>query len=39
MEDVPRHPYRRVILKISGESFAKPGEYGIDPAELEAIAH
>ncbi len=38
MEDVPRHPYRRVILKISGESFAKPGEYGIDPAELGAIA-
>ncbi len=38
MEDVPRRPYRRVILKISGESFAKPGEYGIDPAELGAIA-
>ena len=38
MEDVPRRPYRRVILKISGESFAKPGEYGIDHAELGAIA-
>ena len=30
--------YRRVILKISGESFAKPGEYGIDPHELSHMA-
>jgi uridylate kinase len=30
--------YRRVILKISGESFAKPGQFGIDPAELAVIA-
>jgi uridylate kinase len=30
--------YRRVILKISGESFAKPGQFGIDPQELEIIA-
>lgn len=30
--------YRRVILKISGESFAKPGQFGIDPQELDVIA-
>lgn len=29
--------YRRVILKISGESFAKPGRGGIDPDELAHI--
>ena len=29
--------YRRVILKISGESFAKPGQLGIDPQELAVI--
>ena len=38
MEDVPPTGYRRVVLKISGESFTKPGESGIDPAELGAIA-
>src|SRR4051794_5198813 len=31
--------YRRVILKISGESFAKPGQFGIDPQELAVIAN
>ena len=30
--------YNRVILKISGESFTKPGDSGIDPRELGAIA-
>jgi uridylate kinase len=30
--------YHRVILKISGESFTKPGEFGIDPEELSLIA-
>ncbi len=30
--------YRRVVLKISGESFARPGQYGIDPRELRLIA-
>jgi len=30
--------YRRVILKISGESFAKAGEHGIDPDELALMA-
>ncbi len=38
MDDVPSTGYRRVVLKISGESFTKPGESGIDPAELGAIA-
>jgi uridylate kinase len=33
---VPR--YRRVILKISGESFCKPGQSGIDPDELSHMA-
>ena len=33
---VPR--YRRVILKISGESFCKPGQSGIDPDELAHMA-
>jgi len=31
-------PYRRVILKISGESFSKPGVPGIDADELSLIA-
>ncbi|MHC4220252.1 MAG: UMP kinase, partial [Planctomycetota bacterium] len=30
--------YRRVILKISGESFTKPGQFGIDPQELGIMA-
>lgn len=30
--------FRRVILKISGESFSRPGEFGIDPQELGHIA-
>jgi uridylate kinase len=29
---------RRVVLKISGESFSRPGELGIAPDELAAIA-
>ena len=31
-------PYSRVILKISGESFAKVDESGIDPSRLTHIA-
>lgn len=31
-------PYSRVLLKLSGESFAKPGAFGIDPAEIAHIA-
>ncbi len=30
--------YRRVVLKISGESFAGPRQYGIDPKELSLVA-
>jgi uridylate kinase len=30
--------YGRVILKVSGEGFAKPGEFGIDPDELGLMA-
>ena len=30
--------YRRVVLKISGESFAGPRQYGIDPNQLSLIA-
>ena len=30
--------YERVLLKISGESFCKPGSKGIDSQELEVIA-
>ena len=32
------HKYRRVVLKISGESFAIPGTFGIGPNELSHIA-
>ena len=32
-------PVRRVVLKVSGESFGRPGELGIDPHELAAMAH
>ena len=33
-----RPRYKRVILKISGESFTREGGYGIDPHELGLIA-
>lgn len=36
MSDEPH--YNRVLLKISGESFAAPGGFGIDDQELKAIA-
>jgi len=36
--DAPVPHYRRVILKISGESFAKTDQFGIDPQELGIIA-
>ena len=32
-------PFRRVILKISGETFCPPGSRGIDPSELSFIAN
>lgn len=31
-------PYRRVLLKLSGEAFCKPGGFGIDAEEVELIA-
>ena len=30
--------YKRVLLKLSGESFCKPGEFGIDGEALASIA-
>jgi uridylate kinase len=30
--------YKRVLLKLSGESFCQPGQYGIDGAALQSIA-
>ncbi|MCP3905437.1 MAG: UMP kinase [Planctomycetes bacterium] len=37
MPDAPRAKYHRVVLKISGESFARRGEFGINPDELALI--
>lgn len=34
----PQPRFRRAILKISGEGFSKPGQFGIDPEELAIIA-
>jgi uridylate kinase len=30
--------YKRVLLKISGEAFCKPGSFGLDPEEVRTIA-
>jgi uridylate kinase len=30
--------YKRVLLKLSGESFCGPGEFGIDGSALESLA-
>jgi uridylate kinase len=30
--------YKRILLKLSGESFCKPGEFGIDGEQLRFIA-
>jgi uridylate kinase len=38
MPDASNLPYRRVVLKLSGEAFGKPGGFGIDPEELSVIA-
>lgn len=32
-------PYKRIILKLSGEALAGPQGYGIDPSSAEYIAH
>ncbi|MFA9479899.1 UMP kinase [Phycisphaerales bacterium AB-hyl4] len=34
----PAPRYRRALLKISGEAFSKPGNFGIDGDELDIIA-
>ncbi len=33
------HPHQRVVLKLSGESFAQEGHLGIAPEQLSHIAH
>jgi len=33
-----RGPFRRVLVKLSGEAFCQPGGFGIDPDELTLIA-
>lgn len=33
-----RIPFRRVLLKVTGESFAAPGQYGIGIKELRQLA-
>ena len=34
-----RGPFKRVLLKLSGESFSEPGQFGIDPGRLATVAH
>jgi uridylate kinase len=40
MDSVPASPpvFNRVLLKLSGESFCRPGEGGINPDEVSRIA-
>ena len=38
MPDAPKTPYRRLLLKLSGEALIGDGEYGISPAIVEQIA-
>ena len=33
-----KNKYKRVLLKLSGESFCKPGQFGIDGAQLKSIS-
>jgi len=30
--------YKRVLLKVSGEGFCKPGGFGVDPEEVRTVA-
>lgn len=39
MGEVSSSAYRRVLVKLSGESFARPGERGISMQEVLHIAH
>ncbi|TVQ30584.1 MAG: UMP kinase [Phycisphaeraceae bacterium] len=34
-----RTPFKRVLLKLSGEAFCRPGGHGVDTKELRVIAH
>jgi uridylate kinase len=38
MPDATQPHFRRVVLKVSGESFAPAGQFGIDPDELGLMA-
>jgi uridylate kinase len=35
---MPEYKYNRVLLKLSGESFCQPGEFGISGPSLESLA-
>jgi uridylate kinase len=37
-ETMAESKYHRVLLKLSGESFCRPGQFGIDGAALESLA-
>ena len=37
--DMAEIKYKRVLIKLSGESLCKPGGFGIEADPLEAIAH
>lgn len=37
-QDPENQPFKRVLLKLSGEAFCKTGGFGVDPDELELIA-
>lgn len=38
MPEQRRKPFRRVLLKLSGEAFCAPGQMGVDSSELDLIA-
>lgn len=35
---MPEQQFKRILLKLSGEALQGDGEYGVDPAGLEAVA-
>lgn len=37
-EKMAKSKYKRILLKLSGESFCRPGEFGIDGSALDSIA-
>src|SRR3989337_2437949 len=36
--DTPKPAYHRVLLKVSGDGFCKPGGFGVDVEEVDYIA-